>query len=1326
MKVPRVLASTSLPSLLLILLFSIVLSACGGGSKDDGDDGGGDPTTLTPPDDYESQPAYSGGLQAYKQDSDGDLISDIYDPAPGDEAVSTLTPFNELEFNNNIGEANDVANSGYPFLIQGALTRGSTYYLDGDYFKFSASQGDRISILLLVGSVNVDGNAFTLQAQPFSPRVTLISSVGAVVTSLPLGDIQSGMAGIGVEIPATGDYYIEVSDPSISVADYDYSYVLRVQLDSDFDGLSDALEMVLGSNDEAADSDGDGISDLFEVLPQIVINPGTADQGDTNWWDVDNDGIVNWWDVDSDGDGPPDRLEGRLDLDLDAIANFLDTDANNNGKNDGEEVGESFQHPVDTDRDGLDDYMDFDADDDGIPASLDADDLQPQFPGDMFEDDALSVLAVRAVIDDDISLPDQVLIGKMLWVDGENFAQNTQVLFPVPGGTLAVLPDMVDADNNQLKVTVPAQTIDGTLYLYDGAQLSNGYDIHVSNSDSEPFIYPLADRTYAGAALTLQGMNLSDSQVNVNFESNSGAITVTGQASGDSVTVTVPATASSGMVSVETGGKQSNRVSIAVIAQMSAQIQLPTGTGINCEDIHISQFGVQKNADASCTLGAIDIDNNSINFVSLFNTDGDDNVHLLLEAVLLPGQTSAVFNSLSTAIKLVYFNLGYQVSQPQQYWSGIYDSLAANTDVQALADEIATLLVNDRLAYSEFTDATLVQKYQQALISGSDDVAVYLASQASRAAAKVEATITPAASQHNVLLSTINPADINLENETRVYLSVKVTDSSGKQIGYYDSKNKFHPYAHIRHPWDKSIIAPQGWGLLLISTEKNFKVTGRDSHFDVTTGGVAAPADLSREAYKYTLGRTLFDGVAAPVMNKVLEKIIGQKLQSAEIAKVIIEVAGPSAWNNFLSDAINGPDKFFSAFNVYIAVPFNAAVGSCFQVPVGDTCKTLTLALAKHLGLTEYRVKTLIFKTVGKEIAAYLIPGVNAIKATYEVLDKINFAGSLLITGYDIGVTPGAISFDVDFPLEINEVKPMCLIRGKNEKLLLKGKGFLPYISGSLWWKKEVVPVVKLGSEEGEVKTVKPDGTSLVADFSSALSFLNNGDFSVSIEHQGQSASYAQPVKVAADGIIFDTITPASGGRGKTVTLNGCGFADVASQNAVWFSAESSGGNVEHARATVLSSSVDTLVVVVPDDAITGDVYIEANSLSSNRLPFTVESANVTITYGDNGYANDDTFSLYVDDALVSTMASPSRPFPVEVEMNAGVHTVKMVGITAPDDVGTYSISFSGNVSVLSGPSQSGSDLTAGVVKSWQVEVSASTAGRAASRQAASFELQPE
>jgi hypothetical protein len=65
-------------------------------------------------------------------------------------------------------------------------------------------------------------------------------------------------------------------------------------VDSDKDGLSDALELNLGSNPNDADSDDDGLLDGMEANPSV---------------DTDGDGKVNIVDADSDGDGLFDGTE---------------------------------------------------------------------------------------------------------------------------------------------------------------------------------------------------------------------------------------------------------------------------------------------------------------------------------------------------------------------------------------------------------------------------------------------------------------------------------------------------------------------------------------------------------------------------------------------------------------------------------------------------------------------------------------------------------------------------------------------------------------------------------------------------------------------------------------------------------------------------------------------------------------------------------------------------------------------------------------------------------------------------------------------------------
>lgn len=100
-----------------------------------------------------------------------------------------------------------------------------------------------------------------------------------------------------------------------------------------------------------------------------------------------------------------------------------------------------------------------------------------------------------------------------------------------------------------------------------------------------------------------------------------------------------------------------------------------------------------------------------------------------------------------------------------------------------------------------------------------------------------------------------------------------------------------------------------------------------------------------------------------------------------------------------------------------------------------------------------------------------------------------------------------------------------------------------------------------------------------------------------------------------------------------------------------------------------------------------------------------IEQQLYTFTFGDNGSANDDTYTLYVNGQLIRTMASPSRAVIADVQLTSGLHHVELHGITAPDAIGTYYISFPPGVSLVSGDAMSGSDLTAGKVKRYTVEV---------------------
>jgi gliding motility-associated-like protein len=81
--------------------------------------------------------------------------------------------------------------------------------------------------------------------------------------------------------------------------------------------------------------------------------------------DTDKDGIPDYLDTDSDGDGIPDLFESKADTDKDGIPDYLDTDSDGDGILDKIEAGPNPLKPLDSDGDGIPDFRELDADNDG-------------------------------------------------------------------------------------------------------------------------------------------------------------------------------------------------------------------------------------------------------------------------------------------------------------------------------------------------------------------------------------------------------------------------------------------------------------------------------------------------------------------------------------------------------------------------------------------------------------------------------------------------------------------------------------------------------------------------------------------------------------------------------------------------------------------------------------------------------------------------------------------------------------------------------------------------------------------------------------------------
>ncbi len=324
-------------------------------------------------------------------DTDGDGLADVYDPShDGNQAAGTTAPaagtpiFTTGEDANVDGLADgpcaecdpdgdglanaydlDADNDGIPDLVEayGADANG-----DGRVDDATDTDGDGIADVL-----DAD-NDLTVAADDGN---------GPLVTRAANGDITDAMVDQAVDFDGDG-------------------FPNWLDRDTDNDGISDFTEAgnsatLDGDNDAridqtgAWDEDGDGLADIYDTN----VNDGPEDGGTTDGValvstnaDTDGDGSAmtegitgselsgdsddspNYRDLDSDDDGITDNVEqngGSTSNDLEG------------GVLDGQMASSSTDYtpnngttPLDTDGDGVPDYLDVDADNDGIMDFLEA------------------------------------------------------------------------------------------------------------------------------------------------------------------------------------------------------------------------------------------------------------------------------------------------------------------------------------------------------------------------------------------------------------------------------------------------------------------------------------------------------------------------------------------------------------------------------------------------------------------------------------------------------------------------------------------------------------------------------------------------------------------------------------------------------------------------------------------------------------------------------------------------------------------------------------------------------------------------------------------
>lgn len=1238
------------------------------------------------------------GIGNYTQsDEDGDGIKDEVDDYPFDVAKSVISVFQESEFNGNLYPDGNRIGGTYPFKVSGVINSGFTYQVDVDYYLFNATAGELISIVLR------SNNNFT-------PSIALLDSVGSSLTTVKtntLGD--EGIYVISARIPESGEYALSVTDIDNKVSP-EYTYTLDVFKDSDMDGLSDEKELAMGMINTNPDSDGDNISDGFEYYMA------------KNNFDADSDGLPVWWDTDSENDGADDLMETVADVDGDNISNFLDLDSDGNSINDIVELGADPLAPIDTDGDNILDFVDLDDDSDGL---LDVNDNNKATKVTKAElSDKENRLVVFSSATNLVVFGKQIRniarIGDVVTLVGEGFGTKPLVLWEHKGGVANIMP--TTSSTTELTFIVPQGVATGRVKVFNGAKVSEPLELGIV-SQNNPFIFSVTSergKNYVmpNETLTIKGANFKGTSINAAF---GGVVQPATIINDTTLKVVVPENAVSGDF-VIVGSETSNPVALEVRQSTNGMVKLPTSSALAFKDITVEFTGSSTSTVAANGSFTLATRNEGATSISIFAPKKANHPPaIFLSATVLPGQTHVEMSPSSTAVDLVYSAMGLEASIAQDDQSKVLDIL--KTSVSDFSNFLDQKLGANAYYLEDYQKDEFVTNYLaaikvagKALETAVTNGTIHRASNnvASKQLGRVvrkstgNTKVLPKENQQDYIVTLETSGDaysgvVNIENDTMLFADAKVTNAYNGAIvrdyvnGYFSS----------------DLLGPQRGifsGYWATDTEVDLKY--RSVNVVVYTPGLQGMKSWSEyynsPSYKLAI-RTFLSQALVPVINAA----VGVKFSDSTTNKVLNIL--------FTYGVFDGLEAFWTTPS---ASGFANGIGKIVQRIVDPRqllLEKVVQAVAEDLA--EEELKKLAIKLGIKLTPWGSAATVVSVGSTVVDLGKL---------ATDVGSTKGQIFYKVIFPISVESVEPNVLMRDDESKeIKLYGDGLGPITRGSIFGGSVHYPTVEFKDKNGKSYTdTKPRyETYLIAQGSTPprsplkvtlpASYLKNAESPLSVilhHHLVDEDVFSddlvkvdldtQLVITLVDKLTISSINPAKGAWGDNVKITGAGFSGVITDNTVYFTKLNGGGTL---AATITNATATELSVIVPKGAGTGNVWAtvqrSGKTQESNKLSFTLEQQNYLFTFGDNGSANDDTFALYIDGQHLRTMPAPSRIESAELSLTPGRHTVKLHGITAPDAVGTYYISFPQGVSLVSGDSISGSDLTAGQVKSWIIDV---------------------
>jgi hypothetical protein len=676
---------------------------------------------------------------------------------------------------------------------------------------------------------------------------------------------------------------------------------------------------------------------------------------------------------------------------------------------------------------------------------------------------------------------------------------------------------------------------------------------------------------------------------------------------------------------------------------------------------------------------------------------------VFMEALVLEEDTFVTLNSKSTAVALVWNALGVESLVLESSYADARRLLEGLTEIENLGTLLETKLVANTFVLQE-GDTDIESQAEAAILEAATAIAENVADGTlmtltsrkllARGMFGAPAEVTPEEADDIKVYERDDTGNVNIENDTQLYLSVKITTSDGAVL-----------QPHISGL--RNMVGPQSSKLFVASKVKYDFPNGKNCTVQVVTPGNAKDFDpmegAPRDVYRWLIVRTLVERVVWPVITSTMSL---KKVKVTELTGIIIGNVGKiPELSLVIEDFARGNHK--SAMLGFLKILWNdfATVGP------------ITEKLAKKLG--KGFAEEMLAKLAAK-IGAKFVPGIGQIAAAYEIANYISVGVNAAKTVTDIFATDSVIDFDVKFPLAVDEVVPSIVKPdNKNKTFTIKGSGFSKIVRKDWWNTTTLTPQVTFFDTSGaESVIVEPDsinsnGTSMVVTLPGRwLHEDMEGPLKVEVHHPidtDDAVVEKDPAVTIVANPEISSISPSEGGVGTTVTIYGAGFSNIISDNEVVFGS---------AAALISQATETSLKVVVPAGLSPGvyDVKVRCRfdgiwSDWTDSVSFEVIEGDVKITVTDNGGAKDDAFALYVDGRYIGTMYATNSDYSdvYSLSLSVASHSAMLLGIEAPDSIGTYGIGFQGVENVTGDPT-SGSDLVPGVRKYYTFDVPMKTA----------------